>query len=246
MSRSLPLIVALGLLAAGCQLERFEGGIGDCWDQQEAEESRIEVVDNPNGSGEVLKVEVHAGDVAIRADAGTGKSRAELHMTAPCRDRYAGDSEWFYGWDVLVPADYPVDGTDSFQLIGQWKQEAPGSPQISVHLGRERGQPVFRVKHRPVLDAATTDIAVIGFEPGEWTHLAFRIAWSTDPDVGMVDVRVNGEPVLAETFRGATSYEGESKGLKIGLYRGVGYTTNNTLYFDDLTVGTSWALVGAG
>jgi Polysaccharide lyase len=234
------ITVVLALLASACVVAGFETEINACFDEQEAEPERLTVAPNPNGEGNVLRVEVRAGDVAIPADVGTGKSRAEIHQTRECGDAYPVGTEWFYGWDIMLPSDYPYDGSNAFQIVGQFHHRGTGSPQISVQLGIESGQPVYRIMWRELIGDPTTELATVPFTPGEWTRLTWRIVWSTDPQVGEIELRADGVDVLGGVFQGATAYDQQPKALKLGLYRGAGVTTDNVLYYDDLIIGDSW------
>jgi Polysaccharide lyase len=242
--RPIAVIVVLALVTSACVLANFETAIPACFDEQEASPDRLTIAPNPNGDGNVLRVEVRSGDVAIPADVGTGKSRAEIHQTRECGDNYPVDTEWFYGWDILVPSDFPYDGSNAFQIVGQFHHRGTGSPQISVQLGIENGGPVYRIMWRELVTDPTTEIATVPFTLGEWTRFTWRIVWSTDPQVGEIELRADGIDVLGGVFRGATAYDQQPKALKIGLYRGAGVTTDNIIFYDDLIIGDSWSNVG--
>lgn len=249
-TKAASIVVGGALALAGCVVplttDFDDGVIDECWAQQEAAPDRLSVVDNPDGAGKVLQVEVHAGDVAIPADTGTGKSRAELRMVRDCSDRYPHGVPVYYAWSVYLPPDYPYDGSSAFQIIGQFHhRDIGGPPAVAVHLALAGRQPVFRFTHRSDQTDPPTVLADVPFELGRWYRIGFRAVWSQDPTVGRLEIRVDGTDVLPEPLVAANAFDPNPKTMKVGLYRGPGVTTDNVLYVDDIRVGNSWEAVGA-
>jgi polysaccharide lyase-like protein len=96
---------------------------------------------------------------------------------------------------------------------------------------------------RELVTDPTTELATVPLTLGEWTRFTWRIVWSTDPQVGEIELRADGIDVLGGVFSGATAYDSQPKAPKIGLYRGAGVTTDNVIFYDDLVIGDSWVNV---
>ncbi len=238
-----PLVGCVPLL----EEDHETGSVSSCWSGQAVAADRITVVDEPGlppGQNQVLQVQVHAGDVAIPADEGTGKSRAEIRMTQDCGDRYPAEVPIYYSWRLKLDESMHDDGSGAFRIVGQFHHRSTGAPSVSFQLGIEEGQAVVRVAHRSVITAPADIVGSAPIVPGEWIDVAVRAVWSPDPTVGELEVIIDGADALGGVLHAANTYDLDPKVLKLGLYRGPGVTTDDTVFYDDIRIGNSWEQVG--
>lgn len=222
----------------------FDGGaLSKKWGAEAVDWSRLQVVSNPTrrGSG-AFKCTVHPGDVAA------GKNRAEifLHNNDPL------NSEAWYRWSVMIPTDY-VDraGSDSFQIIGQFHDQPDTSrgqtwdnyphhpPMIAMHYGADKTGSGFGLVYGA--EPNHKRVAMKYIEKGRWYDVKMHIRWSQSND-GFLECWLNGEPWTPFNGKdhkvyGANMYNNAPAYLKLGLYRGSGFTTANTVYYDEVYAG---------
>lgn len=73
---------------------------------------------------------------------------------------------------------------------------------------------------------------------GAWLDLVFHVRWSTGKD-GFVEAWLDGRPFTAGKMYGPTLYSPVPNYLRLGLYRGKGFTTTNSVYYDEVRIGDS-------
>ncbi|MEO0469141.1 MAG: polysaccharide lyase [Bacteroidota bacterium] len=226
----------------------FDDGLpDDQWNYQVATDSSIQILDKPERNGYALRMMVQPGDIAIQGDQGTGKNRAEIAMKESTGDRYPVNSEVWYSWEFMVPEDYEYSET-SFQIIGQFHHRGTGSPSIAIHYGEDelRDQDGIAIFHRRNLEDPATEITRVEIEKGKWNQMIWHVRWSIEED-GFFESWLNGERITVGTFYdengkvfAQNSYDCEPKVLKLGLYRGPGFTTRNVVWFDNIRIGNSY------
>lgn len=157
-----------------------------------------------------------------------GGTRSELEPAY--RSFREGDEYWF-GLALYLPQGFPVDTSD-WQVVAQWKNSGDGSPPLSIqiHGGRvvlEGGEAVGKHWVRDLGPARA----------GARTDLVLRVAFSSEPDDGSVDVSMNGRQVVSD-YRppGGTLYPDETSYLKTGLYRSSDIEDDGTVYYDDVVI----------
>ena len=201
----------------------FEMGDRSEWSStQMVDVSRLMVVQDVAREGKrSLKATVIQGDNPIKA---SGNRNEIIKMT-----REESGSEYWYRWSVRFGKDFPSEKT--WQLFTQWHHEGnTGSPpvefyvygeEVRLNIGGNPGRIVWRT----------------ALKRGVWLDFVFRVRWSPDPKLGLVELYLDGKQVLAP-LPIPTQYAGQRNYLKAGLYRndtikGVGH-----LYLDDFVIAT--------
>lgn len=168
------------------------------------------------------------GGTAVAYTVPGGGTRSELEPAY--RSFREGDENWF-GLGLYLPGDFPVS-TPDWQVVAQWKNSGDGSPPLSiqVHGGRfvlEGGEAIGKHWQRDIGPA----------KAGARTDLVLRVHFSSDPDEGAVDVRMNGDQVVSDYHpKGGTLYPDEVSYLKTGLYRSSDIGDKGTVYYDDVVI----------
>ena len=228
----------------------FEAGGLQGWTWDRARRESIQVVTRPVRKGRyAVRMTLIPGDVAAR------KERAELKVSDKEIERLHGrqDGEMWYGWSLLIPEDYSDPPGEHFQVVGQWHhrpaeaalpgQTGPvvhgeGPPPLILHLSpRGKGNLLTLIgRGSPNADGLT-----LGARPvrrGVWLDLLFHIRWSARRD-GFVEAWLDGHPFTPGRMYGPTLYSPVPNYLRLGLYRGKGFTTTNSVYYDEVRIGGS-------
>lgn len=210
----------------------------------------------------VVRKPVRGGRYAVRitlapGDMAASKERAELKVGDKDVERLRGRQgrEMWYGWSLLIPAEYVHPPGKQFQILGQWhhrpKEAAPpgvrsqvtGPPPLTVHLtSQNRRDLLMLIGHSSPKPPPRT----LGIQPirrGAWNDLVFHIKWSTGRD-GFVEAWLNGRPWTQEKMYGPTLYHSSTSNyLRLGLYRAPGVPTTNYVYYDEIRIGDSYRAV---
>ena len=75
---------------------------------------------------------------------------------------------------------------------------------------------------------------------GVWHDFVFHVIWSSNPDLGLVELWYDGTKVI-EAKAWQTLYPGETNYLKQGLYRDSAIQPTAVVYHDGMTIGTTLA-----
>lgn len=224
--RLIPLLllaVPAAAFATPVWSSNFESGDLSEWTKgQMVSPDRMQVVSNPVKEGsKALKVTVHKGDDPINS----GNDRAELvRMT-----QEPSGSEYWYHWNVMFAADYP--SSPKWQLFTQWHQMAlGGTPPLEIYVVGEQMRLRAGGHEGPVLWTAP-------LVRGQWQDFVLHVKWSSDPNVGFVELYHDGKVALPKTHA-ATQLPNDVNYLKLGLYRSKEITQTGVVYFDDVRMGT--------
>ncbi len=185
------------------------------------------------GGGSV-RITVREGDVEQEGDDGERTERAELDSG---KHSFLGRDVW-YGFSFLVPSGFPV--VENRLVIAQWKQGGvSGGPAVAQRYRAGRHHLTIRDWASPQGERRYFTLPEIAFE--RWVDMVYHIRFSPGED-GIVEVWVNGAGVVSHT--GATASRiGENRIYnKVGLYRDR-WMDPMTLYFDNYTLGDSYAAV---
>jgi hypothetical protein len=220
---------------AGPPLWRVDYESGDLrqWDGgQQAAEGRIAVVRDPVEQGryaarfEARQNEFTGGD--------TTSNRSEVLLTR-YRDR-PGDERW-YRWFTLVPEDFPDDQPEAFASIMQWKRDDSQNP---LPLG-------FGIRGHDLRISSSGTRYMGRIEFGRWHEFLVHVKWSTDPDVGFLEVWLDGDRILEKTK--LQNVFADASGAPIGHYVKQGLYKSNDLptahvFHDGMLIGASRGSVG--
>jgi hypothetical protein len=228
----------------------FETGSLQGWDWDLARRESAVVVAQPVRKGRyAVRITLSPGDRAA------SKERAELKVGNKDLERTRGrqGGEIWYGWSFFLPVDYANPPGDQFQILGQWHHrpvarrpgERPrmiGAPPLMVHLVSIRGRDVLMLIGQASPKAPPRTLGARPIRRGAWTDLVFHIKWSTGKD-GFVEAWLNSQPYTQGKQHGPTLYSPLNNYLRLGLYRGKGFRTTNSVYFDEVRLGSSYEAV---
>jgi hypothetical protein len=229
----------------------FESGDLSAWSHREAARpDTIQIVTDTVRRGRyAAKFTVRPGERVSNGN------RAELTWD----NRELPGSESWYAWSFLIPPEYSdVEWKPrSWQCMGQWHDQPnrergetwdkfPGhSPSIAIYYTLRKGVQQIELwygAHKEQRIIATSPI-----QKGRWNDLVFHIGWSPSDD-GFVEAWLNGKPFTPVTgnhhkVMGANMWNDYPHFLKIGLYRNSDIGTTDSVYFDEVRVGNSYAEV---
>ncbi|HEY4592943.1 MAG TPA: polysaccharide lyase [Thermoanaerobaculia bacterium] len=229
----------------------FETGSLDGWLWDRPHGNSIQVVTQPVRRGRyAARVTLAPGDIAA------SKERAELKVGDQDLERVRGGQggEMWYGWSVLIPADYADPPGDQFQILAQWhhrpaegaqsgaRARVSGPPPLTLHFTFYEGKHLLSLIGRPSPQTPRRTLAARPVRKGEWIDLIFHIRWSTGSD-GFVEAWLDGQPFTTGKIYGPTLYRPVSNYLRIGLYRGRGIPTTNHVFIDEVRIGESYRAV---
>lgn len=208
----------------------------------------FDLVTSPVRSGKyAIKFTVNPGDTAVPGDAEKLKDRAELQRKE-FGDEGKNGTEFWYGWSFLIPKDYKYDPVvDTLQIMGQLhvydQGEATISPPASIEYGMKDGERFIYADYG-LKNINKAHIAISPINLGEWIDIAIHIKWSNGSD-GFIEVYKDGKAITP--FNGK-DYKVYGQNLpnsysqsffKIGLYRGHGVKTTNSVYYDEVKISKS-------
>ncbi len=206
----------------------FETGNYSPWTLvQEEQADRIRIVRSPVRQGSLAsRHEVQHGDYV------GGGARAEVSWgRGDSPTLRSGYDRWF-GWSTYFPGNFPTPpyGNGQHTVFLQWKQSGTGEPPL--RMSAEGNRISLR---RPGGDLWSTPL-----RRGVWNDFVAHIRFSSNSDVGRVELWHNGNKVLAgRNVR--TLADGQSSYVKLGYYRHKDITTTAAIYQDAFKVGTSYA-----
>ncbi len=201
----------------------FETGNTSQWDrEQSVSSSRLQAVSSPVREGRyALKATVRKGDDPIDA---SGNRNELLYLSYE-----PSGSEYFYKWSTLFPSSFPR--SSRWQIFTQWHHTGlNGSPPLEFYI-------IDDVIH---LRAGGVNGKVVYSAPlqrGQWNDYVLHVKWSSNPDVGFVELYHNGKLAVPKT-KAVTQFSGQRNYLKFGLYRDDSIAPEGVVYHDGFTVAT--------
>lgn len=213
------------------------------WSANMKDETRLEVVPEPVRLGpSAAKLTVHPQDISAK------RNRAEINLV-----HGAGlNSELWYAWSILVPKNYYDDYLNQrFQIMGQfhdmpefakgesWRNFPAHPPMISIQYGYDGAGSGFGLFYG--LNSKRARIAKRYIQKGIWHDVTFHVRWSQAKD-GFVEAWLDGKPWTPFNgrdykFYGANMYNAAPPMLKLGIYRDFGFSTTNSVFYDELRIG---------
>jgi hypothetical protein len=196
------------------------GNISQYSSAQRVSADRLQIVQSPTHQGRyALKATVRQGDDPIDSSG----NRNELIYMGNEKE----NSEYYYRWQVLFPADYPSANT--WQVFTQWHHSGCcGSPPVEFFV---KGEEVRLTLTDSVTPWKTKLVR------GVWQDFIFHVKWSSKDSTGFVELWHNGELVLSK-YKHATMYAGDGVYLKLGLYRGDTVAPVGVVYHDGFVQAT--------
>lgn len=226
----LPLMMVLPGMAHASVLWKgdFETGNTSQWTKEEQVNSNrlLVVSDQVREGAYALRVQVEQGDKPIQASG----NRNELVYVGPeFEPSQAEGAERVYSWSTLFNEDYPSEKT--WQVFTQWHHTGlNGSPPVELYVyGEEMRMRVGGERSQDVWSAP--------LQRGVWNDFVLHVKWSSDPNVGFVELYHNGQQVVPRTPM-ATMFAGDGVYLKQGLYRNSTIASPGVVYHDGFVVAT--------
>ena len=209
----------------------FETGDASQWASLQTEAGGFRAVTDPRRQGEyAARFAVEPGATPV-----PGGERAEVATDQEVIEGTEGGEGW-YVWSTLFPSDLnPVVGLDSKNIFTQFHAGPTGDPRgctppITFSVKTDgRGQPhiEFTARGGGYVTANPADCrresehrwSIGALETGAWRDFVLHVRWSSDPDEGLVEVLLDGKPVIPTT-RTATLFDQDGVVyLKQGFYR---------------------------
>lgn len=210
----------------------FETGYSPWTMVQEENSDRVRTVTSPVRQGKYAsRHEVRDGDYTA------GGARSEvLWGRGDSPTLKSGYDRWF-GWSTYFPGSFysPPYGNGQHSVFLQWKQSSRGEPPLRMSSEGER----IRLKV-PGGELWSTTL-----RRGAWHSFVAHVRFSSDPDIGRVELWHNGSKVMAgRNVR--TLASGQGSYVKLGYYRHEDIRPTAALYHDAFRVGTSYGSVSPG
>lgn len=205
----LSVLLAVALLSA-CASNINRGSFGAFKRSLNDKSHGYAVVPDPTGNAPskfVERFEVRSGDCSYNtgwSDCENDRERSELTET---EKNYSG-SEWWYGWHLYLPPDYPLIAPAKTALAQFHQHDAPPAFMFQNQSGGYWIDRNF---------GSTTDlIPLLSHEEmiGRWNRIEVHARW--DKTNGFFRVYVNG--ALKYDFNG-TTMTASSSYFKYGVYR---------------------------
>jgi hypothetical protein len=210
----------------------FDSGFGG-WYVQSLEGRATTPASDPFEGPRAARFEVRDGDV----EPDTGSERSEV--SGPTFD----EGEDLYIRDAIsIPANSTYEGP--WQIIQQLHEEDwSGSPGMAVFLDSKPSLKIGGGDGSPTFWTSST------LAKDRWYDLIYRVKLSQDPDIGFVEVWLDG--VQQSLDNGQTRAYGQTiqasqTYLKAGIYRSKSSTGTSIVEHDSIVVGTNYdAVAGA-
>lgn len=223
----------------------FENGAQtNSWSLEAARTNCIEIVTNDPRSGtHCVKFTVYPGDPLVNDG-----SRSEIaHDNF---DPYLG--EVWYGWSFLIPTNYTDSGT--WQIIGQWHDQPDyqageqwtsfvhNSPPVSFQFTNDTVGLILIYRD----ESAGIPQRIIA--KGVWHDAVFHFKWSMYDD-GFAEAWLDGTALTTPGTSGTqriyapTCFNTAGNYLKLGLYRSTNAAATNSVYYDEVRIGSSYGEV---
>ncbi|WP_157944052.1 heparin lyase I family protein, partial [Blastococcus atacamensis] len=187
---------------------------------------------------------VRRGDTGWNGTVGT--LRSEVRTTiAESGSPGEGTDQW-WAWPTFFPADFNWDERGQGLIFTQFHQTS-NSGQPNIHFWSDVNEDL-RLDVRGGTGGRTSGDAQFArsynlgdLALGEWNDFMVHIVWSSDPDVGRVEVWHQGD--LVHSANDATLYVGQSAYVKQGIYSAAGTYRQHFVKHGPLRLGDSRAAV---
>jgi len=182
--------------------------------------------------GEEVYSGAYAGKVTLHPDDTFTFNQNRVDIQHQSTLTNEGDEMWLSG-HYMMPEDAKVrnqigffESNESFQnVMDFWVQPKEGGG-TTINFG--------------VGFLGETEVWSADFTPGEWHQIAIHVLWSTDPQVGSVDVWFDGEQVVT-AYKAKTKADGNTLFYQTGLHRRDVAEFTEVIYFDDFIEADTFA-----
>lgn len=156
-----------------------------------------------------------------------------------------GDDRW-YQWSTFFGDGFP---TSKWSVVSQWHADVDGSPPLAFvvggeEMGADRWGIVATTWNGPGNPGPRYTPWSTPMVRGVWNDIRLHVKWSADPNVGLIEFWLNGEPQTFqnEPCKGQTRCQlrtlmpgGGGVYFKQGYYRDSGTTETGVVYHDAFT-----------
>lgn len=178
------------------------------------------------------------GQKALKFTMPGGGKRAEIE---PNVDNFTEGQDRYIRMTVRLAPGFPV-GTDTWQLITQFKNDGDGSPPLELRIGN--GNYILSGGADAPGGSKNFDKTIAPAVVGKVTTLVLHVKFSSKSSVGLVDAWVDGQPKVTGFHPPAgTLYSGDFSYWKLGLYRDTSIEDPATYELSDARLGDSYASV---
>lgn len=174
----------------------------------------------------------YAARIELHDDArwSNGLRRVEVNHS-PQASRTAAGATLYFAWSFLVPQALP---STPEQTIGYFESRTSYQQLMAFAV---IGSDLRFSTNRPTWRAHWTGRGVV--TPNVWHRVAVRVLWSTDAQVGTVDVWFDGAQVVTGVHA-ATLADANPAFVQLGLLRGnMDFTDVPVIYLDEALEGSS-------
>ncbi len=216
----------------------YESGNFSQWDcgVQQKSGDRATIVTSPVRQGRyAARFEVRPGDTNV---AGSG-SNGERTEALSCRSFGEGQEQW-WAWSTMFAPDFSANDS-GWNLFTQWHNSGTTGGTVAFFVAGNKI--AFQSYGGDPSHATARSWQIANKTNGSWYDFVFHVKWSSNPNVGFVEVWVNGSRVVPLTYT-ATLYNGQTVYLKQGYYRAAQPNTA-VIYEDGMRQGTSYNDVSA-
>jgi hypothetical protein len=238
-----------------CQSVGVPGGAASWCHEYAHNHYSLQIVTNVKRQGNFgAKFELHDGDEPFG-----GTERTEVSSSGTPSDALPGDERW-YQFSTMFSTTFPSNhASQGWGVVNQWHDRSDHSPPMSMDVGWIDGHWVLRINRQssPGVSIGSVVPWKTPLANGTWHDIKLHIKWSTDPDVGFVELWHNG---VQQTLHddGITGCEntlrcmvqtltpgGDGVYFKQGIYRKTSVNGTAIVYLDGYVTATTEAALPA-
>ena len=213
----------------------FETGSLSQWTAvQRAYPDRVSVVNGARQGQYTARFEIDGGDPMVSSG-----QRAELLWGGDNQPTLKPGDDLYFGWSTKFAPDFPSPTNGGHCLFAQFKGTGTGGSPVDMHCRNERIQIGYDG------DCGGWNIPFIR---GGWNDFVVHIRFSSDPNIGFVEIwsKAPNEPSMTKKLDHCsidTMKPGRSSYLKLGYYRRNDEQRTGVMWEDGMRVGTSFSAV---
>lgn len=149
-------------------------------------------------------------------------------------------NEMWYAWSTYFPSDYNPTPGSGWNLFADWHNSGSGQANQNFEYNTSRNPAVLEVRTYGGCQNCNVRTWTLGtLTKNQWYDFVQHIKWSSDSNVGFLEMWINGQNVVPFT-RMATLYTGQGAYLKLANYRAPGGAAS-TIFHDEARAGRTRA-----